>query len=288
MLAYRIQRGVALVVGNPFGSARACHKIMQPFNDVCRLNDWLPAFIHVPESSLKVYQQYGFQAQKIGEEAVVDIANFQANTIRNKYFRQINNKFTKQGYTWELLQPPHKAAVIGRVREVSDAWLTLPGRQERGFMMGYFSEEYLQQGNLLVARDAAGTIQAFINQVPTYQTHEANFDLLRHTKHALGNVNDYLLMAFIESARQQGFTTINLGLCPLSGLDKKAANRSMIDSTMRFVYANGDRFYSFSGLHRFKSKYEPTWRSRYIAYKGGVRGFSRAIYALNKAMNRAK
>jgi lysylphosphatidylglycerol synthetase-like protein (DUF2156 family) len=57
---------------------------------------------------------------------------------------------------------------------------------------------------------------------------------------------------------------------------------------MRFVYANGDRFYSFSGLHRFKSKYEPTWTNRYIAYRGGVRGFSRSLYALNKAMNRTK
>jgi len=288
MLAYHVQQGVALVVGDPIGKKRGCQLLLNDFNDLCRLNDWLPAFIHVSTSSLPQYEAAGFQSQKIGEEAVVDIKEYLATTIHTKYFRQIRNKFDKQGYTWELLQPPHIAAVTSRLREVSDDWLQLPGRQERGFMMGYFSEEYMQQGNLLVARDAAGTIQAFINQIPTYQPEEANFDLLRHTKKSLGNVNDYLLMAFIESCQTQGYERVNLGLCPFSGLDKKAENKSVIDSAMRFVYANGDRFYSFSGLHRFKSKYEPTWRDRYIIYKGGVRGFTRTLYALNKALNKIK
>ena len=44
------------------------------------------------------------------------------------------------------------------------------------------------------------------------------------------------------------------------------------------------RFYSFSGLHRFKQKYEPNWSDRYIAYKKGVRGFTRTVTALNVAM----
>jgi phosphatidylglycerol lysyltransferase len=53
-----------------------------------------------------------------------------------------------------------------------------------------------------------------------------------------------------------------------------------------FVYANGDRFYSFSGLHRFKAKYKPTWRDRYIAYQGGLRSFTKVGNALVKTMKR--
>ena len=60
--------------------------------------------------------------------------------------------------------------------------------------------------------------------------------------------------------------------------------RSVIGSALQFLYADGDRFYSFSGLRRFKSKYEPQWQSRYIAYRGGIRGFTRSVTALNKAM----
>lgn len=137
----------------------------------------------------------------------------------------------------------------------------------------------------MVLRDAAGTIQAFINQIPSYDADEANFDLLRHTHESLGNSNDYLLMCFIRHLQEEGAVKrLNLGLCPLAGLDARDDERSVVDSALRFVYANGDRFYSFSGLHRFKAKYQPEWSSRYVAYRGGIRGFTRTMNALNRAM----
>ena len=55
---------------------------------------------------------------------------------------------------------------------------------------------------------------------------------------------------------------------------------------MGLVYSNMDRMYSFSGLYRFKNKYEPNWRERYIAYKGGIRGFTKVMNALIKTMKK--
>jgi phosphatidylglycerol lysyltransferase len=94
-------------------------------------------------------------------------------------------------------------------------------------------------------------------------------------------------MQFIDYVSEAGFERFHLGLCPLSGLDNNDQENTAIDSLLKFVYANGDRFYSFSGLRRFKAKYEPEWTSRYIAYRGGLRGFTRTVNALNKAMNRS-
>lgn len=283
-LAYRVQRGVALIAGDPFGNRRRTARLLTNFGELCHVNDWLPAFIHVRDSHRNIYQKHGFQLQKIGEEAVVDISQFQQNTAGAKYFRQIQNKFAKHGYTCEVLRPPHNDAIIARLRDVSDSWLKQPGRQERGFMMGYFSATYIKQCNLVVARDAAGTIQGFLNQVPTFQKHEANYDLLRHSNKALGNINDYLLMEFMRHTQAEGFTTVNLGLCPFSGVGLEGDDKSLIDAAIRFAYANGDRFYSFSGLRKFKAKYNPEWRERYVVYKGGIRGFTRTLRALNQAM----
>lgn len=136
----------------------------------------------------------------------------------------------------------------------------------------------------MVLRDPAGTIQGFINQILSFDKHEANFDLLRHTKESLGNSNDFLMMNFIEYVHTQGFERLNLGLCPLAGLAAHDEERSVVDNALRFVYANGDRFYSFSGLHRFKAKYDPSWEGRYIAYRGGIANFTRVLSALNRAM----
>jgi phosphatidylglycerol lysyltransferase len=137
----------------------------------------------------------------------------------------------------------------------------------------------------MVVRDAAGTIQAFLNQVPAeFDRTEATYDMLRHTKGSLGNINDFLLLGFLAHLESSGYVRVNLGLCPLVGIDDDEESKNLIDSVLRFAYANGDRFYSFSGLYRFKNKYEPLWRERYIAYQGGVRGFSRTTNALMRVM----
>ncbi len=284
-LAYHVYRGVALVVGDPFGDEAGYDELLDSFDELCETNDWTPAFVHTEHKYNDLYAKHDLSIQKIGEEAVLDLAQFRAETSHNKYFRQIRNKFSKQGYTTEVLMPPHNDSVIRRLNHVSAEWLGQPGREERGFMMGYYSRQYMDACPVMVLRDEAGTIQGFINQILSFDKEEANFDLLRHSKESLGNSNDFLMMAFIEYAHDKGFKRLNMGLCPLAGLASRDEERSVVDNALRFVYANGDRFYSFSGLHRFKAKYEPHWSSRYIAYDGGISNFTRVLNALNRAMH---
>jgi len=284
-LALHVGRGIALCLGDPVGDKQTFGRLLEEFALVCESNDWLPAHLHVEPTWRKLYESHGYSLQKIGQEAVVDIAHFQTDVASNKYFRHIKNKFSKQEYSCELLLPPHDPAILARLRTISNEWLERGGRTERGFVMGYFSDEYLQLCPLMVVRDGAGTIQAFLNQLPAdFDALEATYDLLRHSNDSPGNINDYLLLNFIKQLSDQDYTQLNLGLCPLVGLTDNEAGKSVIDTVLRFAYANGDRLYSFSGLHRFKSKYEPLWRSRYIAYQGGVRGFTRTANALVGAM----
>lgn len=285
-LAFHVSRGVALCLGDPAGDKSAYARLIRDFQNLCFGNDWLPAMVHVTDRHRKLYEQSGFTLQKLGQEAVVDLAAFQTKVAGGKYFRQINNKFTKHAYRCELLQPPHHQAVLDRLQTISNDWLSQDGRVERGFVMGYYSAEYIQQCEIMVARDAAGTIQAFVTIVPAdFDRREATFDMLRHSRQALGNVNDFLLINLIARLREDGYQALNLGLCPLAGLEETSDDdKGLIDGFMRFAYANGDRFYSFSGLRRFKAKYEPEWRDRYVAYQGGIRGFSRTMTALMRTM----
>jgi phosphatidylglycerol lysyltransferase len=289
-IAYKVLQGVAYSCGAPVGYKPALEHVLQDFEDECRTNDWLPALVHVTDEFRELYEEHGFVLQKLGEEAIIDVEEFATSTRTEKYFRNIANRFKKLDYTFEVLEPPHNDAFIHRLQVVSDEWLALPGRAERGFIMGYFDADYLQECTIVIARDAAGTIQAFLNRIPSYDATEANYDMLRHTSGGTGNINDFVLMGLMDLLHTEGVKTFNLGLCPLAGLDdsssedKAAAKRSLINTALSFIYANADRFYSFSGLYRFKSKYRPVWKSRYLAYKGGVRGFTRTITILPRAL----
>jgi phosphatidylglycerol lysyltransferase len=283
-LSYHVSRGVALIVGNPFGNPKRFKNLVDNFLELCFVNDWLPAFIHVDNRNRKLFESRNFKLQKIGEEAVVNLANFES-VKSNKYFRQIRNRFDKLGYAVEVTQPPHDDKILSRLREISNDWLGKPGRAERGFMLGYFNVSYLQNSQLALLYDADHQIQGFINLVPTFEKGTANFDLLRCSSQAPGNANDFLMQGLIEYLVQDGVHTFNLGLCPLAGVDApNSEETTLADQALRFMYANGDRFYSFSGLRRFKGKYEPAWEPRYIAYQGGIRNFTRALTALNRAM----
>lgn len=283
-LAYSARRRAALVVGDPAGNPESFDALLEEFLIFCRTNDWSPAFVHTDPRFTELYKRHGFVVQKIGEEAVVSIRDFLENGAGNKYFRQIRNKFTKQGYSVEVLQPPHTPELMSQLKLISEAWLARPGRKERRFMMGYFTPRYLQQGPLVVLKDSSGRVQGFINQIPSYDAREANFDMLRQSSIAPGNSSDFMLLEFIKHLDTQGFERINLGLCPLAGLDAQDEANSVTNNALRFLYANGDRFYSFNGLERFKAKYNPHWQSRYIAYRGGIRGFTQIMTALNRAM----
>ena len=285
-LAYHVWHGVAICLGDPSGEKKQFASLLASFAEQCYQNDWLPMFVHTQGSHRKLYEKHGYAMQKLGQEAVVDIDHFLSSVITNKYFRHIRNKFSKQGFAAELLQAPHHQAVISRLHDISNDWLSRGGRTERGFAMGFFNEAYLQACPIMVVRDGAGTIQAFVNQIPAdFDTTEATYDMMRHTQNSIGNINDFLMINFITSLHESGYKYLNMGLCPLTGLDETEEEKNgLIHNVLQFTFANGDRFYSFSGLYRFKAKYEPEWRDRYLAYQGGVRGFTRSMTALMRTM----
>lgn len=285
-LAYKVVGGTALIVGDPAGLRSDFRSLLSQFLQYCRVNDWDPALIHTESTHLKLYSGLGFESQKIGEEAIIDLEHFTKKVATNKYFRHVNKRFESLKYRCEVLEPPHSQIIIKRLGEISQDWLKVPGRTERGFMLGYFNEAYLQQCPIIVARDEHDTIQAFINQTPlAFNRSEANFDLLRHAQDSPGNINDFLLLNFIRYLSKQRFKTLNMGLAPLSGFQAEDdGDHSAIDNILALVYATGNRFYSFKGLQRFKSKYEPRWQSRYIVYMGGLRGFTRTMNSLMRAM----
>ncbi len=287
-IAFHVYRGVALCLGDPIGNPHKFNDLLSDFLDQCFSNDWLPSFIHTSDTNLKLFERHGFMVQKLGQEAVVQLDHFDAELKDAKYFRQILNKFNKQGYTCELLSPPHHQAVLARTATISAEWLSNGNKSERGFSMGYYTDEYMQLCDILVARDAAGTIQAFINIIPAeWNTQEATYDMVRQSKDAPGNVVDFLLINIMSMFKDKGYSRFNLGLSPLSGLeDEGNEKKTLVANVLKFAYANGDPFFSFSGLYKFKSKYEPDWQDRFVAYKNGLPGFSRTMTALTRCMSK--
>jgi phosphatidylglycerol lysyltransferase len=110
-----------------------------------------------------VYRRLGFHALKIGKVAVVDLEQFETQTVERREFRRARRRFSAEAYAVTRYLPPHPSRVLDEAAEVSIEWLSLPGRRERQFTLGRFERSYVRETPLVGLRDPTGRLLAFVN-----------------------------------------------------------------------------------------------------------------------------
>lgn len=226
-----------------------------------------PVVYSAPPELLPDLLDIGFRVEKVGENAIVELANFSFTGSARKKLRGAWRRFVeREGAAFEVLAPPHGEALWAELRAVSDAWLADHGGKEKAFSLGAFNPGYLQRHPLAVAR-VGGRIIAFANLWITPDRTRGALDLMRHASDAPGGLMDFLFTEILLWAQAQGLRTFDLGMAPLSGMaeDQYA---SLFARIARLVHEHGEQFYGFKGLEAFKDKFGPRWEPRYIAAPG--------------------
>lgn len=286
-IAYRVVDAVALALNRPYG--RNPDGMIGDFVGWCRLNGWEPAFIYCDGRFSKAMADSGLKLLKIGQTALIDVGRFASQTIRNKHFRYVFNKFKRLNYQFKIIEPDQiNGSLIRRLRVVSSAWLRAGKISEKGFAMGYFNGAYLRRCRLAVVISPKARIEAFANLVPVFQSREASVDLIRFAPEAPGNSVDFLIASLIVRSGEEGYERFDLGLAPLAGLERSAPGRAGIETrALSILRSRGGFLYGFSGVERFKAKFDPEWQDRYVAYAANPYAAARVAIALNKAMSPA-
>jgi phosphatidylglycerol lysyltransferase len=113
-----------------------------------------------------------------------------------------------------------------------------------------------------------GAVVAFANLWRGGQN-ELSVDLMRYNEAAPKGVIDFMLIECMLWGKAQGIQWFNLGMAPLSGLEEHALAPAW-HKIGRMVTRYGEMFYSFEGLRKFKEKFDPVWRPRYLAAPDGI------------------
>jgi phosphatidylglycerol lysyltransferase len=275
-IAYREEAGIAFVLADPIAGTKADKmKLLKAFASFAREHGWVLSVLIVGGTSTELYKRLGLQIRQIGSSAVIDIATFNTETARSKWWRWQRNRSERKGWQYEKLLPPHNGMTLQALRAVSDAWLQEGSKTEQGFALGYFDEDYLQRCDIHALRDDTGRVVAFANQLPVFAgLHQASVDLIRHVPNADGAMPS-LLQHVIASLQDSGFQTFDLGFVPLAGLEGEVA---------KLVRRIGRNRFSAAGLEQFKNKFEPTWHPDYIAYDGDLIDLARIAASLERVL----
>lgn len=278
-IAYSVARGVAVCFANPEGKPESIDQLLQDFKAFCFNNGWLVAFIAASDKHKTLFAQLGFKDLLIGADAVVSIEKFLSETVRNKYFRNIVNRFKKGSFSCARYLPPHSPKLINELRAVSNDWLKVPGRKEWRFLTGRFSSRYFHETPLFVVRDEHGKALAFVNELPSFKAGEATIDLMRHRRDIPKNTMDYLFVELMRRLHEQHVARFNLGLSPIASQNfSDKSTKRLLD----YIYLATQRFVSTKGLHQYKAKFGPDWEPRYVYYVGNTSSLPQIGLALSK------
>jgi phosphatidylglycerol lysyltransferase len=287
VVAYRVGNGVAIALGDPVGPSDEIAETIRAFVAMCRGNGWGVAFHQVGPELLPAYRLAGLRTLRIGDDAVVDLTAFTLEGGARRRLRSTLRKLEREGLEVGTYAPPIPDPILDEARRVSNAWLELPGRRERGFTLGHFDAAYLRSTPIDAVRDASGRMVAFVNRISSYRSGETTIDLMRHTPDAPAGTMDLLFVRLFERARDEGYTRFSLGMAPLAEFapDEQASPE---ERAVQYLMSHLDAIFSSSGLRHFKGKFATAWEPRYLVYErlGSLPSVALALTAVSERGSR--
>ena len=267
MYAKRGRSMIALY--DPIGDNTKRADLIWAFRDLCDAHHLRPVFYQVKAANLPFYMDIGLRTIKLGEEALVDLEEFNLSSKGYKDLRYTWNRCQRDGLSLEFYAPG--SAPLDELKVISDAWLKNKHSKEKQFSLGSFSKPYLDNFTIATIK-FEGRIIAFVNLLETNQHYSASIDLMRFAQNIPKLTMEFLMIGLILHYKEKGFKYFSLGMVPLSGMQRRRG-APLIQRLGALVFRRGGRFYNFQGLRRFKDKFATHWEPRYMAVPAGLDPF---------------
>lgn len=267
LIIYQKAGNTFVILGDPIGKESLIHGAIQEFHQYCERVNIKPVFYQVSLRYMMAYQQMGYRALKIGEEARIYLPDFSMSGNSRKRLRTCKNKFEREGYQFSVLFPPYSEQLLEEIKDVSNSWLGK--RKEKGFSVGFFYDGYVAKFPLALVRNQAGEILAFAtlayNQPEIDRT--LAIDLMRYQPDKSPNATmDFLFISIFNWAKDNGYEWCSMGMSPLANM-KDPDQSGFFEAMGQMIFDKVNHFYNFKGLYQYKNKFQPEWESRYLVYQ---------------------
>ena len=254
-----------VILGDPIGEKRELSNAIEEFQEIADLYGFTPVFYQVSDDMLPYLHGHGFAFFKLGEEAFVELKTFSLTGNKMKGLRALKNKFNRDEFFFELVEPSFSTELLEELKGISNEWLQ--GRKEKGFSLGFFDETYLNKAPIAIVRDENRRILGFMSILHVYDDHQTiSVDLMRVRPDAPSGTIDFLFLSLIDWAKEKGYHRFNMGMAPLAnvGLSRFSFLSEKIAAQ---IFLHGHFIYHFQGLRKFKQKYTNIWEPKYLAYR---------------------
>ncbi|MBO0828550.1 MAG: DUF2156 domain-containing protein [Streptosporangiales bacterium] len=269
---YRVVSGVMLASGDPLGDPEAWPGAMRQFVDQAARHAWVPAVLACGERAGEVWvRESGLAAIELGDEAVVDVAEFDLGGRAMRGVRQAVGRIERRGY----------AAEVRRVRDLdagqraqlaAEAARWRHSAAERGFSMalGRFVADEDPDCVVVTARQD-GELRGFLQLAP-WGKDGLSLDVMRRdTAHAENGLNEFLITQLLARAAELGVRRVSLNFAVFRSVFARGERLGAgpVIRLVRGVLLMLSRWFQIESLYRFNAKFRPDWEPRFLLYPAG-------------------
>ncbi len=267
-IGYRVLSGVMLASGDPIGDAEAWPGAIHAFLDEAARHAWVPAVIGCGELGAEIWcREGGLTALELGDEAVVEIADFSLKGRSMRNVRQMCSRVERHGYCAQVRRIGDiPAAEIRRMIRQADSWRGSP--TERGFSMALGRVGGRGDDRCVVATATEdGVLRAILHYVP-WGSDGLSLDLMRRDRAAQPGLNDFLIVETIKHADDLGVKRISLNFAVFrAALERgERIGAGPVLRAWRRVLLFASRWFQIESLYKFNAKFSPQWVPRFLVY----------------------
>ena len=267
-VCYRVVSGVMLASGDPIGDPEAWPGAIGPFLDEAARHAWAPAVMGCSELGAEVWcREGGLTALELGDEAIVNTADFSLSGRPMRNVRQMVNRVAKHGYVAEVRRVGDiPQAELDAIVKAADSWRG--SQTERGFSMalgriGTHGDEEC----VLATATEDGAVRAVLQLVP-WGPDGLSLDLMRRDKAAQPGLNDFLIVETIKAAPGLGVKRISLNFAVFrAALERgEKIGAGPVLRAWRSVLIFLSKWFQIESLYKFNAKFCPVWQPRFFVF----------------------
>ncbi|WP_459249591.1 phosphatidylglycerol lysyltransferase domain-containing protein [Streptomyces youssoufiensis] len=282
-VCYRVVSGVMLASGDPVGDVEAWPGAIERFMAEARAHSWTPAVMGCSETGGQVWtRESGLDALELGDEAIVDVADFTLSGRSMRNVRQMVGRIQRGGYETRVrrvrdLDPGE----LERVQRAAADWRGTD--TERGFSMALGRIGDPADGDAVIATahrpdagpgaegaDAGpyGDLKAVLHFVP-WGRDGMSLELMRRDRSADPGMNELLIVASLQAAPELGVQRVSLNFAmfrsALARGEKLGAGPVLRGWCGLLLFLS--RWFQIESLYKFNAKFQPRWEPRFVVFR---------------------
>lgn len=280
VLGFVLRRKYAVVIGGLIGPDAVREALLTEFMSCCTEQGWTACFGLVQERDLPLFDRWGFESTKIGEDALISLPECTWQGHAYEWVRRQSNFCQRQGLVCSELfnqgagrdeTPDHAAELIAISEQFLDR--TPHGRTMRYFV-GRFDPASLYRRRLFaaIAERGAGRVEGFVVCTPYRTSREGRawgIETYRSRGDAVRGTTPFLMRAVLQMLKDEGASEASLCLMPAAGVVHRRQppfqDSWLIHTYIRVTHRYLNFILDTPGIAHYKTRFRPRRESIYCS-----------------------